>query len=89
MNKVRVMTIFGTLLFMLTLSPAITLVVVVITPVSLLVANFIAKSTYSMFQKQTVTRGQQTALIDETIGQLISDAMETVRYAERIRKELQ
>ena len=62
-----VMTIAGTLLFMLTLSPAITLVVVLITPVSLLVANFIAKSTHDMFVLQSKTRGEQTALTDEAI----------------------
>ena len=65
-----IMTILGTLILMVTINWKIALVVVLITPLSLVVANFIAKSTYSMFQKQTVTRGQQTALIDETIGQL-------------------
>jgi len=64
-----VMTILGTLIFMLTLSPLITLVVVLITPVSLLVASFIAKRTYTMFHLQSKTRGEQTALIDETIGE--------------------
>ena len=62
-------TIIGTLIFMLTLSPAITLVVVLITPVSLLVANFIANRTYSMFRQQSKTRGEQTSLIDEAIGE--------------------
>ena len=62
-----VMTIAGTLVFMLTLSPAITLVVVLITPVSLLVANFIASRTHSMFTLQSRTRGEQTSLIDEAI----------------------
>ena len=62
-----VMTIFGTLIFMLTLSPAITAVVVLITPVSLLVANFIAKSTHDMFVLQSKTRGEQTTLIDEAL----------------------
>ena len=65
-----VMTIVGTLVLMLSISWPIALVVVFITPVSLLVANFIAKSTYSMFQVQTKTRGEQTAMIDETIGNL-------------------
>ena len=65
-----VMTIVGTLVLMLSISWPIALVVVFITPVSLLVANFIAKSTYSMFQLQTKTRGEQTAMIDETIGNL-------------------
>ena len=64
-----VVTILGTLVFMLTLSPRITLVVVLITPVSLLVANFIASRTYSMFRLQSQTRGEQTALIDEVIGE--------------------
>ena len=62
-----VTTIFGTLIFMLTLSPAITVVVVLITPVSLLVANFIAKSTHDMFVLQSKTRGEQTTLIDEAL----------------------
>lgn len=65
-----VMTLLGTLLFMLRLHWGITLVVVCITPLSLLVASFIAKRTYSMFRLQTVTRGEQTGLIDETIGNL-------------------
>jgi ATP-binding cassette subfamily B protein len=65
-----IMTIVGTLVLMLTISWQIALVVVVITPVSLLVANFIARSTYSMFQLQTKTRGEQTAIIDETLGNL-------------------
>ena len=65
-----VMTILGTLALMLRLSWQIALVVLCITPLSLLVANFIAKSTYSMFQDQTRTRGEQTAIIDETIGQM-------------------
>jgi ATP-binding cassette subfamily B protein len=63
-----VMTILGTLGFMLTLSPLITLVVVVLTPLSLFVARFIARKTFSMFQLQSVTRGEQTSLIDEAIG---------------------
>lgn len=63
-----VVTIVGTLLFMLTIHPGITVVVIVITPVSLFVAAFIAKKTYSMFQLQSKTRGEQTALIDEMIG---------------------
>ena len=65
-----VMTILGTLLFMVRIHWGIALVVVCITPLSLLVANFIAKRTYSMFRLQTVTRGEQTGLIDETIGNI-------------------
>lgn len=63
-----IITILGTLIFMFRKNVAITLVVVCITPVSLLVAAFIAKSTYSMFKLQSETRGEQTALIDEMIG---------------------
>lgn len=63
-----VITIVGTLFFMLFTNVRITLVVVLITPVSLLVARFIAKKTYNMFQEQSVTRGEQTGLIDEVIG---------------------
>ena len=63
-----VMTILGTLIFMLRISWKISLVVVFLTPLSLILANFIAKRTFSMFQLQTRTRGEQTALIDETIG---------------------
>ena len=62
-----VATIVGTLLFMWSLDFKITLVVVVITPVSLFVASFIAKKTYSMFQLQSKTKGEQTALINEMI----------------------
>lgn len=63
-----VVTILGTLVIMLSLNPAITMVVVCITPLSLFVANFIAQKTYSMFKLQSETRGEQTALIDEMIG---------------------
>ena len=62
-----IVTIVGTLFFMLSVNPGITVVVVVLTPVSLLVANFIAKRTYSMFKLQSKTRGEQTALINEMI----------------------
>ncbi len=62
-----VVTIFGTLLFMLSINVKITLVVVLITPVSLFVASFIAKRTFSMFMLQSTTRGEQTALINEMI----------------------
>lgn len=63
-----IMTIGGTLVFMLTINPWITLVVVLLTPVSLFVAKFIAKRTYNMFKLQSETRGEQTAFIDEMIG---------------------
>ena len=61
-------TIAGTLIFMMRINVNIAFVVVVITPLSLFVASFIAKNTYSMFQLQTKTRGEQTALIDEMVG---------------------
>lgn len=63
-----VATIVGTLIFMLTINVKIAIVVVVLTPLSLVAASFIAKRTYSMFQLQSKTRGEQTALIDEMIG---------------------
>lgn len=65
-----IMTILGTLIFMIQIHPGIALVVIVITPVSLVVANFIAKRTYTMFKKQSEVRGEQTGLIDETIGNI-------------------
>lgn len=63
-----VITIIGTLFFMLFTNVTIALVVICITPVSLLVARFIATRTYSMFQQQSVTRGEQTAFIEEIVG---------------------
>ena len=63
-----VITIAGTLLFMVSVNVGITCVVVLITPLSLFVASFIAKKTYTMFQLQSQTRGEQTAFIDEMIG---------------------
>jgi len=81
-----VMTILGTLVFMLRIHWGIALVVVCITPLSLLVANFIATKTYSMFKLQSVIRGEQTGLIDETIGdirravrEVFGDAADEVR----------
>lgn len=61
-------TIFGTLGFMLVINYKIAVIVVCITPVSLLVAAFIAKKTYSMFKLQSETRGEQTGFVDEMIG---------------------
>ena len=61
-------TIVGTFCFMLSVNVKITLVVVLITPVSFLVAGFIAKRTYAMFKLQSETRGEQTGLIEEMIG---------------------
>ena len=63
-----VLTILGTLFFMLSIHAGITLVVVLLTPNSLFVASVIARRTYAMFKLQSETRGEQTALIDEMIG---------------------
>ena len=63
-----VVTIIGTLGFMLSVNVKITAVVVFLTPLSFVVAGFIAKKTFSMFKLQSETRGEQTALIDEMIG---------------------
>ena len=63
-----VMTIVGTLCFMVSIDIRITLVVVLITPISLFVASFIAKKSYSMFRLQSETRGEQTGLIEEAVG---------------------
>lgn len=63
-----VITIVGTIGFMLSVNVGITLVVLFVTPVSLFVASFIAKRTFKMFKLQSETRGEQTALIDEMIG---------------------
>lgn len=62
-----VLTILGTLVFMFYLSPVIAAVVVVITPLSLFMARFVSKRTYSMFRKQSEVRGEQTTIIDEAI----------------------
>ncbi|MBQ3904137.1 MAG: ABC transporter ATP-binding protein, partial [Eubacterium sp.] len=63
-----VVTILGTLAFMLSINVWIALVVVVVTPLSFLIARFIARKTYSMFKLQSETRGEQTAFIDEMLG---------------------
>ena len=62
-----VLTIIGTLGFMVSVNPLITLVVVCLTPLSLFVANFIAKHTYHYFRQQTVVRGNQTAYVNEMV----------------------
>ena len=64
------MTIVGTLILMLDIDWKIALVVILVTPLSLVVAGFIAKRTHSMFKLQAQTRGEQTNLIDESIGQM-------------------
>lgn len=63
-----VVTIIGTLCFMLSINVWITLVVVILTPLSFFIARFIAKKTYKMFKLQSETRGEQTAFIDEMIN---------------------
>lgn len=63
-----VVTIIGTLIFMIRMSISITLVVVLLTPLSLFVASFISKKTFNMFKLQSETRGEQTAFIDEMIS---------------------
>ena len=63
-----IMTIIGTLIFMICYNWKITLVVVLVTPLSFFVASFISKKTYTMFKLQSESRGEQTALIDEMIG---------------------
>lgn len=63
-----ILTILGTLVIMLVIQPGVAAVVILITPLSLFVAAFIAKKTFSMFQLQSKTRAEQTAMIDEYIG---------------------
>ena len=87
-------TIIGTLIFMLTIDVKISIVVVLITPLSLFVASFITKKTYSMFQLQTKTRGEQTALIDEVIGnqkvvQAFNHEDESLEQFDEINERLQ
>ncbi len=80
-----VLTILGTIFFMINISWQIALVVVLFTPLSLLVARFIAKKTYSMFSLQSKTRGEQTAFIDEMInGQKVVQAF--CREDEKLEK---
>lgn len=89
-----VITILGTLGFMLTINGGITAVVVCITPISLLVASFIAKKTFIMFKLQSETRGEQTALIDEMIEnqkvvQAFGHEEETEKKFDEINSRLQ
>ncbi|WP_029695200.1 ABC transporter ATP-binding protein [Lacrimispora indolis] len=63
-----VLTIVGTLFFMFSMNPAITIVVVLVTPVSLFAASFIARRTYRMFKMQSQTRGELTSLVEEILG---------------------
>lgn len=89
-----VLTILGTLVFMLRINLWITLVVVLVTPLSFFVAAFIAKKSYRMFQKQSAARGEQTALIDEMIGsqkvvQAYSHEDEALERFDQINNRLQ
>lgn len=89
-----IVIIFGTLIFMLTISVRITVAVVVITPVSLFVASFIAKKTFSMFKLQSETRGEQTAFIEEMVGnqkvvQAFSHEDEALEKFDEINERLQ
>ena len=63
-----VLTILGTLGFMLTIDVKITLIVVLVTPLSFFVAGFVSRKTFNLFTKQSATRGEQTAFIDEMVG---------------------
>ena len=63
-----VLTIFGTIGFMLSISVKIAVIVILLTPISLFVASFIAKKTFSMFKLQSETRGEQTSLVEELVG---------------------
>lgn len=89
-----IVTIFGTLLFMLTISVKITIAVVVLTPISLFVASYIAKKTFSMFKLQSETRGEQTAFIEEMVGnqkvvQAFSHEDEALEQFDEINERLQ
>ena len=89
-----VLTIVGTIGFMLSISWKITLVVVLLTPLSLLVAKFIASRTYSMFQQQSKARGEQTALINEQLNgqrvvQAFSHEAQSLRQFDEINDRLE
>ncbi|HPD00969.1 MAG TPA: ABC transporter ATP-binding protein [Acetivibrio sp.] len=79
-----VVTILATFIFMLTINVQITFIVVILTPLSLFVADFIAKRTYSMFKLQSETRGEQTSFIDEMIGN--SKIVQAFSYQEEALK---
>jgi ATP-binding cassette subfamily B protein len=88
-----VITILATFIFMLTINVQITFIVVILTPLSLFVADFIAKRTYSMFKLQSETRGEQTSFIDEMIGnakivQAFSYQEEALKRFDEINKRL-
>ncbi len=76
-----VVTILGTLGFMLSISPLIALIVVIVTPLSLFVARFVASRTHDMFARQSETRGELTALVDEMVGN--QKVVRTFAYEDR------
>lgn len=87
-------TIVGTFCFMLSVNVSITFVVVLITPVSFFVANFIAKRTFRMFRLQSEIRGEQTGLIDEMIGnqkvvQAFGRGEDATEHFDEVNKRLQ
>lgn len=89
-----VITIFGTIGFMLSINLWITIVVVLVTPLSFFIARYIAKRTYKMFKLQSETRGEQTSFIDEMIGnQKLVDAYshgeENIKAFDEINNRLQ
>ena len=89
-----IVTILVTLVFMLFINVKITLVVVLLTPVSLFVANFVAKHTYQMFRSQSEIRAEQTAFIDEMVGnqkvvQAFSREDETLKLFDEINERLE
>lgn len=89
-----IVTIIGTLAFMLSINLWITIVVVIVTPLSFVIANFIAKRTFKMFKLQSETRGEQTAFIEEMVGNLkVVDAYshndENLEKFDDINKRLQ
>lgn len=84
-----IITILGTLGFMLLVNPLITAVVVLVTPVSLFAASFIAKKTYAMFRLQSETRGELTSLVDEMLGnQKVVQAFEHQSEAQKQFEEI-
>lgn len=88
-----IITIIGTLAFMLSINLWITLVVVLITPLSFFIASFVAKKTHTMFRLQSETRGRQTAFIDEMIGnaktvKAYSHADENIKQFDEINEQL-
>lgn len=82
-----IVTIFGTIGFMAVINVKITLLVVFVTPLSLFVANFIAKRTFKFFKVQSETRGEMTALINETIGNL--KLVKAFGYEEKSREKFE